>query len=239
MKLKHLPILYGGFLIVSIIVAIIIKVTTPVMTVKTLIMCWCFFICASIVLIGLTIMAISNHKQQRAELKSEIRPARKTPQEELKEYEHIFADPYLKTVFFVDDIDTIITAISKMIKKLNDLENLLDTTFSKTDLTYTTYKSSLNSVIGAFNSNLKSIKKRIDVFDYRAWYEGDRSDISEKYVSDIRLSIEQNEEILDKLDYLISELVSLDDPKNLSLSNLNSLIKQTQDYKNINNGGTT
>ena len=65
----------------------------------------------------------------------------------------------------------------------------------------------------------------------------EKSEISIKYISDIENRISQNEEIIDKLDYLISELVSLDDPANFSLSNLNNLIRQTQDYKNINNGG--
>lgn len=239
MKLKHLPVLYGIYLIILVIASVVIKTTVDVMTIKVLIMCWAFFICISLILIYLTIMAILDYKQQRNELKNGIKPKKKSPQEELREYESIFAEPYLQTSFFKTDIDKIIIIINKMIKKLSDLENLLETTFSKTDLTYTTYKSSLDSVIGTFNNNLKSIKKRIDVFDYNAWQAGDHSDVSEKYISGIKRLTAQNEEILEKLDYLISELVSLDDPKNFSLSNLNNLIRQTQDYKNINNGGTT
>lgn len=239
MKLKHLPVLYGIYLAVLIIAAIVIKMTVAVMTIKTLIVCWAFFVCVSLIIVFMTAIAVINHKQHREELLSNINTEKKSPHDDLREYAKIFTSRDMQNLFFKTDVDRIATVIGKMIKKLDNLEKLLETTFSKTDLTYTTYKNSLDSVIGAFNSNLKSIKKRIDVFDYHAWESGDRSDISEKYISDIERLISQNEEIIDKLDYLISELVSLDDPKNFSLSNLNNLIRQTQDYKNINNDGGT
>lgn len=239
MKLKHLPVLYGIYLAVLIIAAIVIKMTVAVMTIKTLIVCWAFFVCVSLIIVFMTAIAVINHKQHREELLSNINTEKKSPHDDLREYAKIFTSRDMQNLFFKTDVDRIAAVIGKMIKKLDNLEKLLETTFSKTDLTYTTYKNSLDSVIGAFNSNLKSIKKRIDVFDYHAWESGDRSDISEKYISDIERLISQNEEIIDKLDYLISELVSLDDPKNFSLSNLNNLIRQTQDYKNINNDGGT
>lgn len=239
MKLKHLPVLYGIYLAVLIIAAIVIKLTVAVMTIKTLIACWAFFVCISLIIVFMTAIAVINHKQHREELLSNINTEKKSPHDDLREYAKIFTSRDMQNLFFKTDVDRIAAVIGKMIKKLDNLEKLLETTFSKTDLTYTTYKNSLDSVIGAFNSNLKSIKKRIDVFDYHAWESGDRSDISEKYISDIERLISQNEEIIDKLDYLISELVSLDDPKNFSLSNLNNLIRQTQDYKNINNDGGT
>lgn len=239
MKLKHLPVLYGIYLAVLIIAAIVIKLTVAVMTIKTLIACWAFFVCVSLIIVFMTAIAVINHKQHREELLSNINTEKKSPHDDLREYAKIFTSRDMQNLFFKTDVDRIAAVIGKMIKKLDNLEKLLETTFSKTDLTYTTYKNSLDSVIGAFNSNLKSIKKRIDVFDYHAWESGDRSDISEKYISDIERLISQNEEIIDKLDYLISELVSLDDPKNFSLSNLNNLIRQTQDYKNINNDGGT
>lgn len=240
MKLKHLPVLYGVYLTILVIAAIIIKLTVDVMTIKTLIICWTFFICISLIMIFMTAIAVINHRQHREELLSNVNVKKKSPHDDLREYATIFTSSNIQNLFFKTDVDRITAVISRMIKKLDNLEKLLENTFSKTDLTYTTYKNSLDGVIGAFNNNLKSIKKRIDVFDYRAWESGNRSDVSEKYISDIERLISQNEEIIDKLDYLISELVSLDDPKNFSLSNLNNLIRQTQDYKNINNnGGTT
>jgi len=236
LKLKHLPVLYGIYLIIIITTLVIIKHTTPVMTVKALILCWSAFICMSLILVYFTQSAIMNYKYQKQELNVD-KPIKKTPMEELAEYDALFVGLDLRLSYFGENIDRISHVITKTVKKLNILENLLENTFSTTDLTYTTYKSSLDSVISAFNSNLRSIVKRIRVFDLAAWQAGDRSDILKKYVSDIDHLTAQNEEILNKLEYLISELVSLDDPKNFSFSSLDNLIKQTQEYKNINDRG--
>lgn len=238
MKLKHLPVLYAAYLLLIIILFSIINAVVDVMTASVLVISGAVFLIMSITVIGFTAIAINNHKQQQLELKNQIASlTKKSPTDELNDYYNIFCGKQPGQKPMTEYIETVCNNIKAMFERLHNLENLLDTTFSKTDLTYVTYKSSLESVIGAFNANLKGIKKRIDVFDYTSWNEGEKSEISIKYISDIENRISQNEEIIDKLDYLISELVSLDDPANFSLSNLNNLIRQTQDYKNINNGG--
>ncbi len=237
MKLRHLPILYTIYLLFLIAFFGIIRLSGVIMTIAILVICGAIFLIASSITVGLTLIAVNNQKQQQ-ELRNRITANTKTPTDILREHMHTLTGMQPGKPPINAYINTLIDSIRSMIDRLSNINKLLETTFSKTDLTYITYVDAIGNVTELFISNVKSAMKRMSVFDYNAWKAGERSDISQKYISDIEVRISQNDDILDKLDCLISELVSLDDPSNFSLDNITSLIQQTQDYKNINNGGT-
>lgn len=237
MKLKHLPILYAIYLLFLAAFFGIIRLSGIIMTVAILVICTAVFLIASSITVGLTFMAVNNQKLQQ-DMRNRITANTKTPTDILREHMHTLTGMQPGRTPMNTYINALIESIRDMIDRLSNIGTLLEATFSKTDLTYITYVDAIEKVVELFSSNIKSVIKRMTVFDYNAWEEGERSDISQKYISDIEIRISQNDDILNKLDYLISELVSLDDPANFSLDNITSLIQQTQDYKNINNGGT-
>ena len=174
------------------------------------------------------------YKKLQLELKAGIPiEVKSSPTDILKENMDIFGQYSVERKPTGKIVEQTTVQIKRLLGKLDNLDKLLDSTFSKTDLTYVTYKDSLDSVLKSFIRNLRGIRKRVDVFDYDSWIAGDRSEISQKYLSDIEEMYEQNETILDSMDSLISELVSLDDVADFSLDTINNLIAQTQGYKAI------
>ena len=91
MKLKHLPILYGIYLLLLAVLFGIVKITVKVMSVDILIACSAAFLIMSIIVIGITIMAINNHNQKQLEIKNQTAlMTKKSPIDELSDYQTEF-----------------------------------------------------------------------------------------------------------------------------------------------------
>ncbi len=123
-------------------------------------------------------------------------------------------------------------SISMKMKYAN-IKKLLKDSFSETDLTYNTYDTTLNEVLKIFNKNLKGIQKRIDVFDYNAYRLDSKNETANEYINEVKNLYNNNDVVIEHIDDLMHELVSLDDISEMPLENVNRLIEQTQNYKNI------
>ena len=234
MKIKRLPILYAIYIGLLLLIFGSMKVFGVVLTPKVIVGCVIVFLGLTGGALGLTVLAFVEYKKLQLELKAGIPiEVKSSPTDILKENMDIFGQYSVERKPTGKIVEQTTVQIKRLLGKLDNLDKLLDSTFSKTDLTYVTYKDSLDSVLKSFIRNLRGIRKRVDVFDYDSWIVGDRSEISQKYLSDIEEMYEQNETILDSMDSLISELVSLDDVADFSLDTINNLIAQTQGYKAI------
>jgi hypothetical protein len=159
-----------------------------------------------------------------------------TPIEQLKSYFNIWNTKYVKSVNigpfmpWRSDITDVLTGI---LKKYENIISLLDDSFSKTDLTYITYIDTLNEVVGLSVSIAKSLFKRFDVFDYQGWCKDSNNERYTQYIAETREYLDKATEINLKMDNLVHELVRLDEISGDSLKELNELIDQTKQYKNI------
>lgn len=120
-----------------------------------------------------------------------------------------------------------------MKQKNENLQKLLRDSFSTEDLTYNTYINTINEVMKIFNNNLNGIKKRLEVFDYAEWKNDKNDEHAVAYISEIDNLYEKNYVVIDHIDDLLHELVSLDDISDVPLEKVNRLIEQTQNYKKI------
>lgn len=234
MKINKLPIVYIIYLILLFAIFGVIKIMGVVLTPQVLVGCIIIFIGLTGITVGITIATIKAYKELQSELKNGVPlEVKKTVVEELVEYQRLFKQMSTTVKPTGTYVEKVYTQITRLLKKVSDIDKLLETTFSKTDLTYITYKDSLNDVLKTFMANVRGVKKRIDVFDYTSWNTDDENTVSKKYIKAIKMMVSQNAKILDSMDNLISELVSIDDVSNFSLETINNLIEQTQDYKTV------
>lgn len=121
----------------------------------------------------------------------------------------------------------------RLTEKLNNIDYCLKESFSEYDLTYVTYSESLDNVLNLFNRNLSAIEKREKIFDYREWQRGEGTDssLSKVCIEEVNRFHDTNNDIVDKLDALLIELVQLDTITDAPLEEINKLIEQTQIYK--------
>ena len=117
--------------------------------------------------------------------------------------------------------------------KYDQTIHILQESFNPTDLTYQNYISVLDSVLSVSASYVKSIKKRLDVFDYRAYSNNSEDNQCLEYIREIDDKIKQLTDIGDKFDNLLHELVCLDEISTTPLTELQKLIETTSDYKPI------
>ncbi len=117
--------------------------------------------------------------------------------------------------------------------KYDQTVKILSESFDPNDITYQNYLSVLDNVLKLSTAHLKSIKKRVCVFDYREWASGHADAMCQQYISEVGEIVGRLEEIGDKFDHLIHELVCLDEISEAPLLELQTLIETTSDYKSI------
>lgn len=111
--------------------------------------------------------------------------------------------------------------------------NILSEAFNQGDITYQNYLSVLDNVLKVSNAHLRSIKKRLSVFDYNTWGENQNDSMCMKYIEEVNSSVVQLEGIERKFDTLIHELVCLDEISEAPLVEMQTLIETTSDYKTL------
>ena len=79
-------------------------------------------------------------------------------------------------------------------------------------------------------ANMNAMTKRMRMFDYRGYAENPEKQIYQDYSREVENACSQNLFIDEKLDTLTHELISLDDPSNVSLDGLTTLIGQVKEY---------
>lgn len=157
---------------------------------------------------------------------------------------------------FDEEITTAEEQISRMQEKDRALESILGQFFVPQEITFTRFRSAVNSVQAIFYNNVKKMINRMVIFDNR-----DYSKLSEKlsrqneggvsiprsadaqmkiyseHIEYVRELVNMNEDILVKLDGLLLEISKLDDLDEKGLENIaaiqeiNDLIDQTKYYK--------
>lgn len=141
--------------------------------------------------------------------------------------------------------------MERMKKKKSTLMNVLSQRFEETEMSFKKFASVTLAVEILFYQNIKSILNILTIFDESEFERvmnrkssGFSNDLLQKqanvyhdYLSSIKGSLSNNEEILLKLDRLLLEISSLDtiEPGDIEqmacIQELDSLIKQTKFYK--------
>ncbi len=152
---------------------------------------------------------------------------------------------------FSDDIELAISQIERLKQKNGMLDTLLAQEFSSTEMSYARFKQIISSVVDLFYSNVRSIINRLTIFDYSEYTNvksgklrgltKEQTDAKlkmfDEHVAYINNKIDNNENILLKLDSLLLEVSKLDEVSENGLGNLeaikniNDLIEQTKLYK--------
>ena len=134
----------------------------------------------------------------------------------------------------IDEVHLLGELAGSMVKKLENIDNLLLNTFSKTDLTYVTYKDRISDVIKVYIRNCQSVKTRADTFDSK-WEKENSTALT--FESEMQNYLGHNESILSQVDNLMLELIRLGDigDENAKEQMLR-LIEETKDYASIKGG---
>ena len=117
--------------------------------------------------------------------------------------------------------------------KYEQTMKILSESFNQGDITYQNYLSVMDNVMKLSTAHLRSIKKRICVFDYRTYSENINDSMCVQYIDEVNRSVTRLEEIDDKFDHLIHELVCLNEISEEPLLEMQSLIESTSDYKSL------
>lgn len=124
-------------------------------------------------------------------------------------------------------------SVSGVSVKYDQTLKILSEAFDRNDITYQNYLSVLDDVLKLSSAHLKSVKKRVCVFDYRTWSENRGDEMCRKYIGEVETSVVRLEEICDKFDTLIHELICLNEISEAPLQDMQNLIETTSDYKSI------
>lgn len=153
---------------------------------------------------------------------------------------------------FSKDIKDILEQIERMKKKKETIIELLQEKFNTTEISYNKFESTITEVDVLFYINVKSIINRLNIFDETEYqklskhssqqelsksYSKEKMNIYNEYISFIKNSVEDNEEILLKIDKLLLELSKLNSLEEGELENMitmkeiDELINKTKYYK--------
>lgn len=180
-----------------------------------------------------------------------IQRERVVPSVEIKNIEDCIASLKVsyKKKTFSKDITVILGQIERFNKKEETINDILLQKFNSSEMSYSKFKSVVNNVEGLIFINIKSILNRLNAFDegeYKSINKKSnftkeviqtRKEIYNEYISFVKNSIEDNEEILLKMDKFlleISKFNSLEDGEieNLSqMKEIDDLISKVKFYK--------
>jgi hypothetical protein len=160
------------------------------------------------------------------------------------------ANCYKKT--FANDIDIILNQIKRLQKKKETINDMLLQKFSSTEMTYAKFQTAIADGEELFFLNVRSILNKLNAFDEEDYINLKKGNISVKfssefidakmsiyndYISFIKNAVEDNEQIILKLDKIlleISELGSLKDgdvENALAMKEIDDLINNIKWYK--------
>ncbi|MGL5087785.1 MAG: hypothetical protein ACRC68_19070 [Clostridium sp.] len=153
---------------------------------------------------------------------------------------------------FAKDIVMILKQIQRMEKKKEVIKDVLLQKFNSTEMTYLKFEGVILDIDKLLFINIKSVVNKLNIFDEED-YENLRKDISKnelskefintkmsiynEYIAFIKDSIEDNEQILLKLDKLLLELSQFNSLGNGEIENMSAmkeideLISKTKFYK--------
>ena len=175
------------------------------------------------------------------------------PVNQIQTYEHYVEAlvPYRRVKALENDIDLAMEQMARLRKKRNLLEDVLGQRFDPSELSYRKFAAVSAGVDQLFYMNIRSLLNRLNVLDESDFRDLDkrkahafskelvqkRSELLHEQLSFVKSSLDDNEEILLKLDQLLLEISRLDslEPGEIDsmpgMMDLDALIKQTKYYK--------
>ena len=135
-------------------------------------------------------------------------------------------------------IDSLLDQIERINKKQEKIDDILLQKFNTSEISYTKFKKTISEVVDVFYLNIKSVIKKINIFDQeenekvkkdikRGKISGniaeEKNDMYEEYITFVKDSVEDNEEILLKLDKVLLELSKFNSLDDGELENMNAI----------------
>ncbi len=143
---------------------------------------------------------------------------------------------YMSSPTFAEYVSRIIKQAERLRKRNSAIDHMLTEKFSTDGLSYGRFKRTIDDIERVMCVNIKSILNRIEPFDedeYREIIHGrtklsmkvakEKLHIYEEYIEYVRSSVEDNDEILLKLDKLLSEISKLNSLSKGELENMQEL----------------
>lgn len=139
---------------------------------------------------------------------------------------------------FSRDIDTLLNQIERMDKKQEKIDDILLQKFTVNEMSYIKFKKTISEVRAVFYINIKSVINKINIFDAQEYekikkdiksgklngkIEEQKKEMFEEYIAFIKDSIQDNEEILLKLDKFLFELSKFNSLEDGELENMSAM----------------
>ena len=139
---------------------------------------------------------------------------------------------------FSKDIDILLEQIERMDKKQEKIDDILLQKFTVNEMSYIKFKKTITEVRDVFYINIKSVINKINIFDEQEYekikkdikngklngkIEVQKNDMFDEYIFFVKDSIEDNEEILLKLDKFLFELSKFNSLEDGELENMSAI----------------
>ena len=139
---------------------------------------------------------------------------------------------------FSKDIDILLEQIERMDKKQEKIDDILLQKFTVNEMSYIKFKKTITEVRDVFYRNIKSVINKINIFDEQEYekikkdikngklngkIEEQKKDMFDEYIFFVKDSIEDNEEILLKLDKFLFELSKFNSLEDGELENMSAI----------------
>ena len=139
---------------------------------------------------------------------------------------------------FSKDIDILLEQIERMEKKKKKIDDILLQKFTVNEMSYIKFKKTITEVRDVFYINIKSVINKINIFDEQEYekikkdikngklngkIEEQKKDMFDEYIFFVKDSIEDNEEILLKLDKFLFELSKFNSLEDGELENMSAI----------------
>lgn len=153
---------------------------------------------------------------------------------------------------FDNDISTMLEQVERLRKKKEKIRDILLQKFNIIDAGYERFNGTISDVEYVFYSNIKSILNKINAFDeedyerisnnggekrFSTKFIASKLSIYNEYISFVKNAIEDNEEIILKLDALLLEISKFNSLEAGEIDNMNEikemdeLIRKSKNYK--------
>ena len=139
---------------------------------------------------------------------------------------------------FSKDIDILLEQIERMDKKQEKIDDILLQKFTVNEMSYIKFKKTITELRDVFYINIKSVINKINIFDEQEYekikkdikngklngkIEEQKKDMFDEYIFFVKDSIEDNEEILLKLDKFLFELSKFNSLEDGELENMSAI----------------
>lgn len=202
---------------------------------------------ATIILMSIVVFAYGNYKLL-AEKEKMIQASEIKTSEDCIE---ALKQSYDKKTF-KKDIDNILEQIERFRNKKETIKDILLQKFSSTEMSYSKFESTVLDIENIFYMNIRSILNKLNAFDEDEYIIVSRNngkkefsneilqtklDIYNEYISFVRNAVDDNEEILLKLDRLLLEISKFNSMEDGEIENMSAmkeideLINKTKLYK--------